>query len=78
MEPRYNEPLYNEVIGIKNDFLYPHNTVKPLQTSGTEESGRCGDAAGLYGEVGVLYDLRYYMKNFCNSIGLEQWYFSLI
>ena len=23
MEPRYNEPLYNEV--IDNDFLYPNN-----------------------------------------------------
>ena len=25
MEPRYNEPLYNEVLGITNDFLYPSN-----------------------------------------------------
>ena len=25
MEPRYNEPLYNEVRGITNDFLYPSN-----------------------------------------------------
>ena len=23
MEPRFNEPLYNEVLGIKNDFLQP-------------------------------------------------------
>jgi len=23
VEPRYNEPLYNEVLGITNDFLYP-------------------------------------------------------
>ena len=27
MEPRYsNEPLYNAVLGIKNDFLYPSNS----------------------------------------------------
>ena len=25
--------------------------------------------------IGTLY---YYMRNFCNLIGLEQWYFSLI
>ena len=25
VEPRYNEPLYNEVIDIANDFLYPIN-----------------------------------------------------
>ena len=25
-EPRYNEPLYNEVLGITNDFLYPSNS----------------------------------------------------
>ena len=23
MEPPYNEPLYNAVLGITNDFLYP-------------------------------------------------------
>ena len=23
MEPRFNEPLYNEVLGITNDFLQP-------------------------------------------------------
>ena len=23
MEPRFNEPIYNEVLGIKNDFLQP-------------------------------------------------------
>ena len=29
--------------------------------------------------VGVaIYDLYYYMRNYCNLIGLEQWYFSLI
>ena len=26
----------------------------------------------------VLLCLYYYMRNFCNLIGLEQWYFSLI
>ena len=26
VEPRYNEPLYNEVLGITNDFLYPNNS----------------------------------------------------
>ena len=26
----------------------------------------------------VLCSLYYYMRNFCNLIGLEQWYFSLI
>ena len=25
VEPRYNEPLYNEVLGIANNFLYPSN-----------------------------------------------------
>ena len=25
-EPRYNEPLYNEVLGTTNDFLYPRNS----------------------------------------------------
>ena len=26
VEPRYNEPLYNEeVLGITNNFLYPNN-----------------------------------------------------
>ena len=25
MEPPYYEPLYNEVLGITNDFLYPSN-----------------------------------------------------
>ena len=23
VEPRYNQPLYNEVLGITNGFLYP-------------------------------------------------------
>ena len=26
MEPRYNEPLYNEVLPMTNDFLYPSNS----------------------------------------------------
>ena len=26
VEPRCNEPLYNEVLGITNDFLYPNNS----------------------------------------------------
>ena len=26
MEPRYNEPIYNEVLGITKDFLYPSNS----------------------------------------------------
>ena len=25
VEPRYNKPLYNEVLGTKNDFLDPSN-----------------------------------------------------
>ena len=25
VEPRYNESLYNEVLGITKDFLYPSN-----------------------------------------------------
>ena len=28
--------------------------------------------------VWILQCLYYYMRNFCNLIGLEQWYFSLI
>ena len=28
--------------------------------------------------IKVLQRLYYYMRNFCNLIGLEQWYFSLI
>ena len=26
MEPRFNEPLYDEVLDITNDFLYPINS----------------------------------------------------
>ena len=26
VEPQYNEPLYNEVLGITNDFLYLSNS----------------------------------------------------
>ena len=26
MKPRYNDPLYNEVLGITNDVLYPSNS----------------------------------------------------
>ena len=26
VEPRYNEPLFNEVLGIANDFLYPSHS----------------------------------------------------
>ena len=26
VEPQYNEPLYNEVLSIMNDFLYPSNS----------------------------------------------------
>ena len=26
VEPRYNEPLYNEVVDITNDFLFPSNS----------------------------------------------------
>ena len=26
VEPRYNDPLYNEVLGVTNDFLYPRNS----------------------------------------------------
>ena len=25
VEPRYNDPLYNEVLSITNDFVYPSN-----------------------------------------------------
>ena len=25
VEPWYNEPLYSEVLGVTNDFLYPSN-----------------------------------------------------
>ena len=32
VELRYDEPLYNEVLGITNDFLYPSNS----QTHGKE------------------------------------------
>jgi len=28
MEPKYNEPLYNDVLGITNDILYPTNNGK--------------------------------------------------
>ena len=28
VEPRYNEPLYSEVLGITNDYLYPSNYSK--------------------------------------------------
>ena len=26
VELRYNEPLYNKVLGVRNDFLYPSNS----------------------------------------------------
>ena len=26
VEPRYNEPLYNEVFGITKNFVYPSNS----------------------------------------------------
>ena len=26
VKPRFNEPLYNEVLGMTNDFLYPSNS----------------------------------------------------
>ena len=26
VEPRYNEPLYNDVLDITNDYLYPNNS----------------------------------------------------
>ena len=26
VEPRYNEPVYNDVLAITNDFLYPSNS----------------------------------------------------
>ena len=26
VEPRFNEPLYNEVLNITNEFLYPDNS----------------------------------------------------
>jgi len=26
VEPRFNEPLYNEVLDLTNDFLYPYNS----------------------------------------------------
>ena len=26
VEPRFNEPLYNEVLGITKDFLYPSDS----------------------------------------------------
>ena len=28
VDPRYNEPLYNEVLGITNEFLSPSNNNK--------------------------------------------------
>ena len=43
IEPRYNEPLYDEVIGIKN----PNNIVKPLHI------GHLLWRGGRYGEEGV-------------------------
>ena len=32
VEPQYNEPLYNTVLGITNSFLYPSNS-KPWKTT---------------------------------------------
>ena len=31
VEPRFTEPLYNEVLGITNDFLYLSNHVKYMK-----------------------------------------------
>ena len=30
MEPRFNEPLYNEVLGITNDFLQPGQNYRKM------------------------------------------------
>ena len=27
MEPQFNEPPYNEVLDLANDFLYPYNKI---------------------------------------------------
>ena len=34
--------------------------------------------AGFHCTFKVFHFLYYYMRNYCNLIGLEQWYFSLI
>ena len=31
VEPRFNEPLYNEVLGIKNDILQPREIKSPVK-----------------------------------------------
>ena len=44
------------------------NTASRMQTSGERK-----------GHNNLIFNLLYYcMRNFCNLIGLEQWYFSLI
>ena len=48
---------------IPSFFLLP--TLPTTQSSSVERSR-------------VFFALYYYMKNFCNLIGLEQWYFGLI
>ena len=40
-------------------------------------TGRCAIICLSWSSM-FLYVLYYYMRNFCNLIGLEQWYFSLI
>ena len=48
MEPRFNEPLYNEVLGITNDILQPAQSYSKMY--GTEP--RCNEPR--YNEILVI------------------------
>ena len=69
-------PMEGEIKGFDDwtamygDFM-PHDV--KIKTKGSKVRNR--DQTLAWCGLHVLY---YYMRNFCNLIGLEQWYFSLI
>ena len=47
IKPRFNEPLFNAVVGITNDFLYPNNEEIlcscSFHTNQRKANSSCGD-----------------------------------
>ena len=56
VEPQYNEPLYNEVLGITNDILYP-STVEPRYNEPL-----CNEVLGLTNVFLYLSNSKVYEK----------------
>ena len=64
MEPRFNEPLYNEVLGITNDILQPGQSYSKMY--GTEP---------LYNEVlGITNDILQPGQSYSEMYGTEPRY----